>query len=154
MTPREEMIDQILNAHRDFSRRMSRGIPQEWLETEITMSQFKTLLVLWGMGSAPMGALAEALGTGVSTLTGIVDRLVEQGLVARAEDPRDRRVVVARPTPAGLALVDRLIVAARGRLNRVLDELNDDEIWQALIALRLLSAALERSLNHAAPSPH
>lgn len=153
MAAREDLIEQILDLHRDFTRRMSRGIGHEWLELEITMPQIKTLLVLWRMEHAPMGALAEALGIGISTLTGIIDRLVEQGLVARTVDPRDRRVVIVRLTPNALALIDRLMIAARGRLSRVLDELSDDEIRQVLTAHHLLSAAFDRSLRRSAPPP-
>ena len=55
---------------REIMREIHRGIPYEWLETEITMPQFKTLMVLYGMEQASMGELAEALGTGCRQLQG------------------------------------------------------------------------------------
>src|SRR5947209_18278382 len=107
MDERERLVAEYLELQRGVGRLIHRGMPGEWLETEVTMSQLKTLMVLYGLGQATMGELADALGTGVSTVTGIVDRLVEHGLVVREEDPRDRRVVVGHPTSDGLALVDR-----------------------------------------------
>jgi DNA-binding MarR family transcriptional regulator len=138
---RERLIGQCLDSMLVFSRCMHRGVPRPWLEAEITMSQFKTLLVLYGMEKASMGELADALGTGVSTVTGIVDRLVDHGLVVREEDPRDRRVVVARPTATGLALVDRLMLAARDRLSRVLSPLSVEELRMVSATLQILGTS-------------
>ena len=43
-----------------------------------------------------MGQLAASLAVTLSTVTGIVDRLVEHQMVVREEDPHDRRLVVCR----------------------------------------------------------
>lgn len=142
---RARTIDEILDLRRDLGRWMHRGLPHEWLDVEITMSQLKTLLVLYGMERASMGELADALGTGVSTVTGIVDRLVEHGLVVREEDPRDRRIVYGRPTAEGLALMDRLVIATRERLARLLTNLSDEDLATICAADRALVAAARGS---------
>jgi DNA-binding MarR family transcriptional regulator len=144
VSERSRLVDEIINVQRDVNHVIHGGVPKEWIEVEITMPQWKTLLVLHGLGHASMHELADALGAGVSTLSGIVDRLVEQGLVARDEDPRDRRVVIGKLTPHGEELVDRLVVALRGRLGRVLDRLTEDELRLVANGLRvLLDAATE-----------
>lgn len=60
----------------------------------------------------PMSGLAEHLRCDASNVTGIVDRLEEQGLVRRVADPRDRRrktvVLTDAGTAARLALRDRI----------------------------------------------
>ena len=134
-------------------REIHRGMPHEWLDTEITMPQFKTLMVLFGMNQATMGELAEALGTGVSTVTGIVDRLVDQGLVAREEDRHDRRVVVGRPTAKGLALVDRLMVATRELTTRALKRLSPEDLVRVAEGVRLLCQASAGLNSSTAASP-
>jgi DNA-binding MarR family transcriptional regulator len=50
------------------------------------------------------GDVARILHVHPSTLTGILDRLVAQGLVRRAVDPVDRRRAVLHLTPRGLAV--------------------------------------------------
>jgi len=47
------------------------------------------------------GALASTLRLHPSTLTGVLKRLVAQGLLSRSDDPRDRRRAVLRLTPRG-----------------------------------------------------
>jgi DNA-binding MarR family transcriptional regulator len=144
MRDRDRTIAQILECNRGLFRAMQRDMPRALVEGNLTMPQLKTLLALYGNQRATMGELADTLGVGVSTLTGIVDRLVEHGLVAREMDPHDRRVVVGRLTPAGAAVVDQLFLCARDRLGRVLGQLSDTELEMVDEAYRLLARAVER----------
>src|SRR5215831_17668764 len=62
-----------------------------WCAVDLTMPQLKALFLAHADGGASHSEIARALGVGVSTVTGIVDRLVEHGLVERRPDPADRR---------------------------------------------------------------
>jgi DNA-binding MarR family transcriptional regulator len=137
----------VLDLNVELTRQIHRGVPREWIEMEVTMPQLKTLMVLYGMGQATMGDLAEALGTGVSTVTGIVDRLVEHGLVVREEDPRDRRVVVGRPTSKGIAIIDRLVVLARDRMDSVLGQLDLDDLRVVARSAAILCDAARQAFS-------
>jgi DNA-binding MarR family transcriptional regulator len=151
MDERTRLIEQIVDNVRDVGRTVHSGLLREWIDTEITMPQLKTLMVLYCMGRASMGELADALGTGVSTVTGVVDRLVDHGFVMREEDPRDRRVVVVRLTPAGVARGDQLVVAARDRVGRVLAQLSDDDLRRVHDVLSLLRNAATKVYGPPAP---
>jgi DNA-binding MarR family transcriptional regulator len=74
-----------------------------------------------------------------STVTGVVDRLEQHGLVTRERDERDRRVVWLRATPAGEALYARLPKLSE-QMGRAVEVLEDDE-------LERLSALLDRVLS-------
>ena len=63
-----------------------------------------------------MSELAERVMLSPSGLTRAVDRLVEMGLVTRARDGRDARVMLARLTDHGLELLRR---AARTHLHGI-----------------------------------
>jgi DNA-binding MarR family transcriptional regulator len=84
----------------EFFSMMFRSIPDEWVESELTMSQLKTLLLV-SQGPTRMGDVADGLGGSTPTATGIVERLVVAGLVARSADPVDRRVVACCLTDEG-----------------------------------------------------
>ena len=56
----------------------------------------------------PMGRIAEVLRMDGSTVTWIVDRLEERGLVERRGDPGDRRVRLIALTPEGRRVRDEL----------------------------------------------
>ncbi|MGC5363733.1 MarR family winged helix-turn-helix transcriptional regulator [Streptomyces sp. DT24] len=57
-------------------------------------------------GGISIGALAQAAGVSSRNVTGLVDTLERGGLAERVADPHDRRSVLARITPAGLAWLE------------------------------------------------
>ncbi|MHB1132465.1 MAG: MarR family winged helix-turn-helix transcriptional regulator [Chloroflexota bacterium] len=117
----------------------------QWLNIDVTMPQFKTLILVYGSdeGWLRMGQLAAALRVALSTATGIVDRLVEQGLLLRQEDPEDRRSVVVRLSERGYETVRRPHRVSQERLLEMLAAV-------PLESLRQLAAGLT-ALRHAAP---
>ena len=149
---RARLVETILSHNHKMRRFLHCGPHQDWLQVDVTMPQLKVLLILYGTDHASMGELADALGVGVSTLTGIVDRLVDHGLVVREEDPHDRRVVVGRLTLRGADLVDRLIVATRDRISTVLAELSVDELRLVASAFDVIERAIRRIAANGATS--
>jgi len=112
---------------------------QAWMGLDITMPQFKAMLLLWYLQRARVGVLAEQLGVHVSNVSGIIDRLVEAGFVCREEDAADRRLVVSRLTPKGESTLARLYGNRGAHLRARLDGLSEAE-------LRGLQAGLEALL--------
>src|SRR5215212_2293842 len=100
------LVQQVLELQTRLFRSMRPA--REWLEVDLTMPQLKVLFLLYAEDGASMGRLASALGVTLSTVTGIVDRLVEHAMVQRQEDPQDRRLVVCRLTPRAVTTVERL----------------------------------------------
>lgn len=77
------------------------------------------LFVLAELGADPgqaLGELVERTLTRQSTVSGVVAALVERGLVRRERSPRDRRLVLLSPTPAGRALLRTAPRTAQGAL--------------------------------------
>ncbi len=84
-----------------------------------------------------MSALSKRLMVTNGNVTGLVRRLVEEGLVARRTDPGDRRLQRVRITSEGLVLFGRM-AAAHGRwVAELLGDLSAEE-------RRTLSALLAR----------
>jgi DNA-binding MarR family transcriptional regulator len=136
---RQLLISQVLDAQAYLYRALRPA--QEWLDLDLTTSQLKVLFVLYADGGASMGQLAGWLGVTLPTVTGIVDRLVEHGLVQRAEIPSDRRVVLSRLTPEGTRAVERLHQAGRARLAELLERLSLGDLQTIATGLRALCIA-------------
>ncbi len=137
---RDPLVERVLSLRSDLYRSLRPA--REWLEIDLTTSQLKVLFLLYSADSASMGQLAASLGVTLSTVTGIVDRLVEHGMVLREEDPHDRRLVVCRLTPDGAAVAARLIDAGNSRLREVLDRLSLAELRCVAEGLQLLTDAV------------
>ena len=73
-----------------------------------------------------------------------MDRLVDQGLVARRDDPADRRQVLVAPTPAAYELAERFRELNAAQLRRILDLMTREERLDTVRAFRHITRALER----------
>src|SRR4051812_22609108 len=78
--------------------------------TGLTGTQYNVLRILRGAGEPGLtcGQVGERMVTHDPDLTRLMDRLEKRGLIQRARDERDRRVVVTRITPEGLRLMKEL----------------------------------------------
>jgi DNA-binding MarR family transcriptional regulator len=74
---------------------------------DLTTRQLTTLLTIYLEDEAySVSMLAKMLGIYPPGVTRILDRLVEEKLVSRGEDPEDRRRVMAYRTPDGARYVE------------------------------------------------
>lgn len=80
-----------------------------------------------GEGSTSVSDVARACLTHVSSASRTVDALVQEGLVDRTTDPRDRRAVVLSLTRAGQDCHDRMEAHRQEMLQRALSGLDDDD---------------------------
>ncbi|MFQ5511614.1 MAG: MarR family winged helix-turn-helix transcriptional regulator [Candidatus Krumholzibacteriia bacterium] len=102
---------------------------------DITAPQLICLITVAQDGPLTLKAIAEKVFLSPSTVVGILDRLEGKGLVLRARDTRDRRLVNVTATATGRALVQHAPSPLQEGLAGALKEL--PEIEQATIALSL-----------------
>jgi DNA-binding MarR family transcriptional regulator len=93
--------------------------------------------------------LAELEGVAQPTMTQLVKRLEQHGLVERARQPEDGRVVVVSLTEAGAVAFDGYRTQATTALSRYLDGMSDEEI-EALAAATETLTELARLLQRGA----
>lgn len=106
---KKDLVHTVVNLNADLERLMASSGSDAWMDLKnITVKQLKVMLILSQRGSETVTELAHKLGVHISTVTGILDRLVQQKLVQREEDPEDRRHVISRLTPEGEKVLHRL----------------------------------------------
>lgn len=88
---------------------MSRQFNLRLSQYELTTASFNLLAILQELGEAPLHELGRLLVKTAANVTGLVDGLVKRGLVQRVAHPQDRRVKLARLTPAGEKLIAEVL---------------------------------------------
>ncbi|MBV8715790.1 MAG: MarR family transcriptional regulator [Chloroflexi bacterium] len=149
---RIQRIHRILSCSEALVHGFNPSRDRAWLRLDLTMPQLKALIYVTKNQNSTSGQIAASLGVGLSTITGIVDRLAEQSLVTRREDPRDRRVTRVLPTPTGAELVDELIQYRNEVVTAILSQLDPDQLQVVESAFQYLldaAAKLDRERNHA-----
>jgi DNA-binding MarR family transcriptional regulator len=87
---------------------------------QITLPQFRVLVVLCAEGPLRSGVLAERLGIHQSTFTRTADRLVAQGWIRREVSSESRREVIVDLTESGQQLVLDVMRARRREIEKIL----------------------------------
>jgi DNA-binding MarR family transcriptional regulator len=83
----------------------------------LTFARYELLMLLSfsRAGALPLAVIGSRLQVHATSVTNLVDKLEEQGLVARRPHPHDRRTTLAELTSDGR----RLALEATGRLNDI-----------------------------------
>lgn len=127
----------------------------EVLAGQVSLPQFRLLLILSGLGRVPSSRLAAELKMPASSVTRLGDKLESAGLLARGTDPCSRSIVTVEVTEAGLDLVTRVVTARHELLSGVLDRMTPDERAAAARAARRFAdlAADEAAFSVTGPLP-
>ena len=96
-----------------------------------------------------MNELARFLGLDKSSVTGLVDRAEQRGLVARVPSTTDRRVVLVSLTDDGRALVSQAAACFEADVLAMLDRLpaRDREALSRLVSRLLAAQAVAQGID-------
>lgn len=141
-TDRTGVVEAVLGASRVLVAVAARSLAE--VAEEVTLPQFRALVVLASRGPQRVASLAEALGVTPPTATRMCDRLVRKGLVRRRTGREDRRQVNLTVTPTGRQLVAEVTERRRREIEQLLRDVSPED-QAAMIELfgKLASAAGE-----------
>jgi DNA-binding MarR family transcriptional regulator len=110
---------------------------------DLSPEEWGLLLVLWSRGPLPMAALAAATVKDRTTVTRLVDRLAAKGLVTRATDESDRRVVTVAVSDLGHARRTAIVAAVLPVIAAASRGIDPADLDRATATLRQMAANLE-----------
>jgi DNA-binding MarR family transcriptional regulator len=107
-------------------------------ESGLSISHFGAIFHLYRSGSCGVTEIGEQLGVTSAAASQMLDRLVQQGVVLRTEDPEDRRVKRIVLTDKGCRILEEAIRARQSWLEELALNLTDSEKESVTTALTLL----------------
>ncbi|MEO8266058.1 MAG: MarR family transcriptional regulator [Ilumatobacteraceae bacterium] len=129
----EELTEALLTASRALVAVAARSLAAA--DTEVTLPQYRALVVLAARGPRRVGELAEVLDIHPSTATRLCDRLVHHRLVTRTIDRSNRRETTIALSAWGKGLVDRVTEVRRAEIRTIVRRIPEDLRASAVIAL-------------------
>ena len=135
----DTIIETVLTTSRVFVAIAARSLAST--ESDVTLPQFRLLIVLAAHGPQGLGPLAEFLAVNASTAMRMCDRLIRKGLVRRRKSPTDRREVRLALTERGRDLVDHTTNQRRIELSRLLKSMPQEEQRHLVQALAYINIA-------------
>lgn len=139
----EGIVDRVCKLAKKFDGILEHGTA----EFGLNKGEFKLLAQLRqrdpDLAMSP-GELGESLMLSSGAMTNRLDGLEGAGLVTREPDPEDRRGLIVRLTPAGLAKIDRAVNAGIDNEIAVMSVLTPAEQKRLNVLLRKLVLSFER----------
>ncbi|HEY1988029.1 MAG TPA: MarR family transcriptional regulator [Acidimicrobiales bacterium] len=136
---RDAIVEAVLTASRVLVAVAARSLGD--VAEEVTLTQYRTLVVLASRGPQSLAALAEAVDVTPPTATRMCDRLVRKGLIVRRHDRADRRLVRLTLAKSGQELVDAVTGRRRAEIAHLLEAIPYEQQAALVDSLQRLTAA-------------
>ncbi len=128
MTTRSKNLQELFATSDVVQRLMRQCIHRVFDQMGIAPSELHLLHTIDMLQPVSLKKLAAEMHLTPGAITQLVDSLVESGYVERTQDTHDRRVVVATLTSEGKEKITLLIRKKRALLEKVVANLDDDEL--------------------------
>lgn len=137
----EECAEQILHTFPLVMRTLG-AVMQQRHATELSIQQFRALMIIKHHEGASLSLVAEHLGASLSASSKLIDGLVERRYLSRQVLPEDRRRMVLALTPEGKAKLDALMGECLHLLSDKLAALSEDECRTIIQVMARLAGAM------------
>src|ERR1700688_4174659 len=133
-SPEEALFLDLLRTSDMLSRRPAQVLKAE----ELSSNQYNVLRILRGAPEGlPCGEIGNRMITRDPDITRLLDRLEKRGLISRHRETKDRRMVTARITPAGLKLLGSLDETVQAAHRKQLGHLGQQRLQELTELLRV-----------------
>ncbi|MBP2033883.1 DNA-binding MarR family transcriptional regulator [Clostridium algifaecis] len=105
-------------------------LKSELVRYDVTPVQYGILKCLWSEDGQTPKQISDILGLDGSTITGLLDRMENKGLLKRAENPEDRRTLKVIITDKGLKLREPIEVVVEKMNIHIMEIFTEDEQQQ------------------------
>jgi DNA-binding MarR family transcriptional regulator len=139
---RDELVGQVLVDVGALIRDLRCAMGDRLAIHGVSMAQVHLLAQLDRQGALSMSRIADLVGVSMPNASGLVDRMVERGLVERVGDPEDRRVVLVRLLPAGVTALEAAEGMKLDRMRTICAHLDDGQLARISGAIGDLRGAI------------
>jgi len=122
-------------------------------ENNLSMSQIGALFRIHHKGVCGVSDIGDELSISSAAASQMLERLVQQQLVYRTEDPNDRRGKQIGLTEKGLAILRESMQARQAWMSYLAEKLTPDEADQVVAAMQILIQKTKQLDDVASMSP-
>jgi len=141
-------LDEFLRLVPLFFKRLAHSIqPNDEAAHRFTHAQFRVLEITSREPQWRMSDLAHRMALSPGSLTLMMDRLIEDGLISRGRSQDDRRVVIVQVTPKGRAMLEERRRVLHARVAAEIGKLPVQERSELAQAMGTIVRFLERYLS-------
>jgi MarR family transcriptional regulator, 2-MHQ and catechol-resistance regulon repressor len=123
------------------SKRVHDRIKEEMTKNKLSITEFSVLEVLYHKGKQTIQQIGKSILISSGSMTYVIDKLEQRGLVSRNACPEDRRVIHVLLTDDGNTLMNEIMPTYHQLISSMFDSLSDED---AETFVHLLSKVKEK----------
>ena len=135
----DQLVTAVLTASRVLVGVSARSLST--VEDTVTLTQFRTLVVLDNHDEINLNTLADLLSVTSSTAMRMINRLLTSGMVTRRDNPTNRREVLLGVTDEGRRLVRQVTARRREEIARIVAAMPETRRDELVMAMRAFAEA-------------
>ena len=125
------------------SKAIQERIRIEMIKNEISITEFSVLEVLYLKGKQTIQQIGHSILISSGSMTYVIDKLEEKGLLNRNACPDDRRAIHVTLTDKGMDMMDKIMPKHQELIDSMFGSLNDDETETIVKLLKKVSKRVE-----------
>jgi len=142
-----ESISQIISLNRNFNRTLRHEFHGLMQDSGFTFPQLSVISILTKNGEQKVSDISEKMGLSDSTVSGILDRLEQKGIIERKRNKDDRRVVKIYLVKGSQQICQEFHRKREEYFAHLLKELSEQEISDIIKGLEILNRAVYDKKN-------
>ncbi|WP_068619471.1 MarR family winged helix-turn-helix transcriptional regulator [Paenibacillus tuaregi] len=123
----KQLIDRYVTALSTVTKRLNYEITKV-VQDDMTVDQYQIMYYINAQERCTSTVLADAFCVGKSSITAIITRLVDRGLIERTRDEDDRRLIYLSLTDHGREVYDKADRKVQDMVSSYLTHFNQDEV--------------------------
>lgn len=141
-------IEEMLTAIKRIVSLIKQNFERDFKKMHVTQSQILVMRVLNQYGDMKMSDISRELDLSNSTVSGIIDRLVEKKIVKRKRSEEDRRIVMISLAEEYCKPVKKQLNAFANKMRRALSTTTEEDLDSIMQGLEKLERILEESQEY------
>ncbi|MFL6560458.1 MAG: MarR family winged helix-turn-helix transcriptional regulator [Bacillus sp. (in: firmicutes)] len=109
------------------SKAIHERIKEEMTRNKLSITEFSVLEVLYQKGKQTIQQIGNCILISSGSMTYVIDKLEQKGLIKRNDCPDDRRVIHVTLTDEGNKLMEEIMPKYHLLVDHMFDSLNSDE---------------------------
>lgn len=127
MTRNEDSLKALTTILRASSS-VERVVKEDMISYGLNATEFTVMEYLYNKGKQPIQMIGKKILLASSSITYVIDRLEEKGLVQRVADIKDRRVTFAELTKEGYSKMEDIFPKHAQTIEKVFKNLSDSDL--------------------------
>lgn len=126
-----------------ISKAIQERIRDEMAKNKLSITEFSVLEVIYLKGKQTIQQIGHSILISSGSMTYVIDKLEEKGLLNRNDCPNDRRVIHVTLTNDGMDLMKKIMPKHQELVDYIFGSLNNDETQIMVSLLKKISKRVE-----------